>query len=165
MPFSYPTPVNYAGSQAQTSQGTTLWVNYNPATGAGTSPPNWLQIGEPTNATFSDKNEFDESTNLSSQAKEFVAVLPDPGGLDVELNRVSENAGQNAVQASYHANPPSLLTYLVVFPQEPTQASFPDAREFKAYVESISPDIKVNKIIKSKFKLKISGPITEIEGS
>lgn len=160
MPFSYPTPAAYAGSKAQVSQGTTLWINPTNA-----SPPVWVQIGEPKNATFSDKNEFDESTNLSSAAKEFVATLPDPGGVDVELNRVSTDEGQAAVLASYHATPPTLLQYLVVFPLEPGQTVNPDAREFKAYVESYTPDVKVNKIVLEKFRLKISGPITEIEGS
>jgi hypothetical protein len=161
--FSYPTPATYTGSKSQSSQGTLIYVN-----ATATSPPTWVEIGEPKGAQFSDKNEFDDATNLQSTAKEFVATLADPGKLNVDLNRVSTDAGQAAVLASYHATPaPTKLQYLVVFPINTAagQTSYPDARMFSAYVESMSPDIKTNKIIGDKFTLQISGPITEIEGS
>jgi hypothetical protein len=163
MPFSYPTPGAYAGSKSQSSQGTLLYVN---ATNA--SPPVWVEIGEPKGAQFSDKNEFDESTNLQSLAKEFVATLPDPGKLNVDLNRVSTDAGQAALLTSYHALPaPTRLLYLVVFPINTAagQSTYPDARQFLAYVESMAPEIRLNKIVQAKFTLQITGPITEIEGS
>lgn len=162
MPFTYPTPSAYTGSKAQTGQGTLIYINPTNA-----SPPVWVEIGEPKGAQFSDKNEFDDATNLQSTAKEFVATLPDPGKLVVDLNRVSTDTGQAAVATSYHAVPPTKLQYLVVFPIDTAagQTTYPDARQFYAYVESISPEVKVNKIITSKFTLQISGPITEIEGS
>jgi len=157
-----PTPPAYAGSKAQTSQGTCIWVNP-----SGSSPPTWVFIGECLGAQFSDKNMFDKSTNLQSTAEEFLALLSDPGKLNVELNRVSTDAGQAALSASYHATPPTRLQYLVVFPinEAAGQTTQGDSRTFLAYVEEFSPQIKVNTRITTKFTLQISGPITEAEGS
>ena len=161
--FTYPTPETYAGSKAQSSQGTNVYCNPTIA-----SPPDWVQIGEPSNAEFSDKNMFDKATNLQSQAEEYVALLPDPGNLPLDFNRVSTDAGQQAMLASKNASPqPTKMQYLVVFPLNVAagQTTYPDARMFNAFVESMSPVIKANKIISSKASLKITGPITDIEGS
>jgi len=125
----------------------------------------WVNIGEVTDAGFSDKNMFDDTTNLQSTAKEFLAILADPGKLTCTVNRVSTDTGQADVLTSFHAA--SRLTYQVLFPVNLAagQTTTGDARQFLAYVEQISPDVKTDKKITSKFTLQITGPITDIEGS
>lgn len=150
----------YTASKAQTSQGTLIYINP-----ANASPPNWIKIGEPLNAEFSDKKNFDDSTNLESTAKEFLPILPDPGKLNVDLNRVSTDTGQAALQSDYTSGQRS--QYKVVFPinTEAGQTTAGDERRFLAYVEQLSPSIKVDKKITTKFMLQITGAITPIQGS
>lgn len=150
----------YTASKAQTSQGTLIEVNAGAA-----SPPSWITIGEPLDAAFSDKNVFDDTTNLQSTAREFLPILPDPGKLQVNLNRVSSDAGQRILKTS-------LTTlrrdqYRVTFPINTAagQSTQGDTRIFLAYVEELSPDIHNNKKIPTKFVLQITGAITETEGS
>lgn len=152
----------YTSSKAQTSQGTIIQVNPTLA-----SPPVWVVIGEPLKIQFGDKNVFDDSTNLQSTAKEFLAVLPDPGLLAVDLNRVSNDAGQTAVSASFHANPPTRLQYQVVMPINTAagQATTGDTYTFLAYVESLAPDVNTDKKVMTKFSLRVTGPITFVAGS
>jgi hypothetical protein len=158
--MAFPNMPSYSGSKAQSSQGTGIWVNPTNA-----SPPVWVFIGEAMGAKFSDKTQFDDSSNLQSTQKEFLPILPDPGKLSVTLNRVSTDAGQAALAASKAAQ--TRLQYAVVFPINTAagQSSAGDQRLFLAYVESLSPQIEVNKKITSAFDLQITGPITEIEGS
>lgn len=158
--MAFPTPPAYTGSKKQTSQGTGLWVNPTLA-----SPPVWVFIGECQGAKFSDKQMFDDSTNLQSTAKEFLGILPDPGKLNVMLNRVSTDAGQAVLLASQKAG--TRLPYALVFPiNVPAgQSTAGDQRLFNAYVEALSPQVEKNKGIDSTFDLQISGPITDIQGS
>lgn len=158
--MAYPTPPAYAGSKAQSSQGTGIWINP-----LNASPPTWIFIGEPLGAQFSDKAQFDDSTNLQSTAKEFLSILDDPGKLSVKLNRVSNDAGQVALQAAKVGH--TRDGYSVVFPKNALagQTTAGDQRNFLAYVEELSPQIESNKKIGSSFTLQISGGITDVEGS
>lgn len=161
--MAFPTPPAYAGSKSQTSQGTGIWVNF--SAGAGSSPPTWVFIGECLGAEFSDKVEFDDSTNLQSGAKEFLATLPDPGKCEVDLNRVSTDPGQAALQTLKASA--TRTDYAVVFPINLAagQTTAGDQRKFQAYVEQLHPTVKANKKIMSKFSLQITGVISDIEGS
>jgi len=160
--MALPAAPAYTGSKSQSSQGSYIYVNPTNA-----SPPEWVPIGEPLKMVFNDKNVFDDATNLQSQAKEFLATLPDPGKLEVDLNRVSTDAGQAALQASKSASPPTKLPYLVVLPLNGPagQTTTPDSATFEAFVESLHPEINADKKIISRFSLQISGPITWTEGS
>jgi hypothetical protein len=128
-----------------------------------TSPPVWVTIGEPLEITFSDKNMFDDITNLQSTAKEFLIILPDPGILTVNLNRVSSDPGQAALRASY-ANG-TRLPYQVLLPKTGGQVTSGDVYTFLAYVEQFSPEVKTDKHITTVFHLRITGPITFTVGS
>lgn len=151
----------YTGSKAQTGQQTTISVS------AVVSPPTYTLIGEALSCTFSDKNMFDDTTNLESVAKEFLATLKDPGKLNVDLNRVSNDAGQTILSNSYYAAPPTRLPYLVTMPINTAagQTTTGDTYSFLAYVETFAPDVKVDKKITTKFALQITGAITFVEGS
>lgn len=158
--MSYPTAPAYTGSKSQTSQGTTVWVNT-----SATSTPTWVFIGECLSVKFSDKAQFDDSSNLQSAAKEFLSTLPDPGKCEIDLNRVSTDAGQAVLLAS-RVNV-TRLPYSVVFPINTLggQTTTGDQRNFLAYVESLSPQIETNKRIMNKFSLQITGAITDVAGS
>lgn len=158
--MAFPTPPVYAGSKAQTSQGTSIWVNAGAA-----SPPTWVYIGECLGAKFSDKAQFDDSTNLASTAKEFLSTLDDPGKVNITLNRVSTDAGQVILAASKAAKRRD--QYAVVLPINTVagQTTTGDQRVFLAYVEAFSPQIEVNKKITSMFDLQVTGGIADTEGS
>jgi hypothetical protein len=157
---TYPMPPVYTGSKVQSSQGTSVWVNT-----SATTTPTWVFIGESLGVKFSDKAMFDDSSNLQSQAKEFLSVLADPGKCVIGLNRVANDPGQIVLQASKVSG--TRLPYSVVFPINTLagQTTAGDQRNFLAYVESLSPDIEKNKAITNNFTLQISGAITEVPGS
>jgi hypothetical protein len=150
----------YTGSKAQSGLGSTLQVN---ATGA--SPPTWTLVGEVIEGTMSPKNLFDDTTNLQSTAKEFLAVLPDPGKVTMSMNRVSNDPGQVIIQTSFQNR--TRLQYQLVLPVNTVagQTTTGDIYSFLAYVEDLAPDIKTDKKIVSKFTLQVTGGITPIEGS
>lgn len=154
--------MSYTASKSQTGQGTTISINPNAA-----SPPTWTVIGECLSVQFSDKNTFDDATNLQSVAKEFLATLQDPGKLTVDVNRVGNDAGQVLVHTDYVATPPGRSQYKVALPINTAagQSTAGDTYVFLAFVESLSPDVKVDKKIMSKFSLQVTGAITFTAGS
>lgn len=162
--MAYPALPSYPGSKAQSSQGVGIWVNYGTG-GVSTSPPTWVFIGECLSAKFSDKNMFEDSTNLQSTAKEFLPVLQDPGKLTVKLNRVSTDPGQAAITALRLSQVRCQFSVVLPLNAAAGQTVAGDQRNFQAYVESNAPDIGVNKKIDTDFMLQISGPITDVEGS
>jgi|SRR5579864_6273573 len=148
----------YVSSKAQSGQGTLIQINPTLA-----SPSVWVTVGEPLSIMFGDKNIFDDTTNLQSTAKEFLAILPDPGILQVDLNRFSGDAGQVAVRNSY-ANL-TRVPWQVVMPLAPGQSVSGDVYSFLAYVEQLTPDVKVDKKVTAKFSLRVTGAITFTLGS
>lgn len=154
--------MSYGASKSQTSQGILLYINEGAA-----SPPDWVLIGEPLSLTFSPKNEFDDPTNLQSLAKEYLATLQDPGKLNVDLNRVSTDAGQILLEADFSANPPTRSQYKATFPVNTAagQTTTGDVYTMLGFVETLAPEVKVNKKVTSKFSLQLTGPITLVVGS
>lgn len=162
--------MSYTSSGAQTSQGVLLQVDSaggSGGTGGQGSPPSWVTVGELVDGGFSDKLQFDDSTNTQSLAKEFLATLPDPGKFSGTINRVSTDPGQAILVATRNANPSPAILFRVTFPINTAagQTTRGDVRQFLAYVESISPDIKVDKKISSKLSLQITNSIIDIEGA
>ena len=154
--------MSYTASQSQSGQGTKLEINQGNA-----SPPVWTQIAEPLGCMFGDKNMFDDSTNLSSTDKEFLAILRDPGKVSVDLNRVSSDPGQVKVNADFRANPPTRSQYRVTLPINTAagQSSTGDTFVFLGYVDTYTPDIKTDKKVVSKFTIQVTGAITFTQGS
>ncbi len=154
--------MSYTSSQSQSSQGTKLEINQGNA-----SPAVWTQVEEPLNCMFGDKNMFDDSTNLSSTDKEFLAILRDPGKVSIDVNRVSSGAGQIKINADFRANPPTRSQYRVTMPINTAagQSSTGDTYVFLAYVDTFSPDVKTDKKVVSKFTLQVTGAITFTVGS
>jgi hypothetical protein len=155
-----PFAAGYTASKAQSGLGSLLQVN-----GGGASPPTWTTIGEVIEGTMSPKNLFDDTTNLQSTAKEFLAVLPDPGKVTMTMNRVSNDPGQVFMQGSFQNR--TRLQYQLVLPVNVAagQTTTGDVYGFLAYVEDLAPDIKTDKKLVSKFTLQVTGGITLTVGT
>ena len=155
--------MSYLGTQAQSGNQTVVNIN----TGTGGSPT-WTPVGEIGNFTQSGtQNKSEDATNLQSQAEEFIPTILTPGKCAGVMNRVSGDAGQQAIRASFDAVPPTLVQYQVQLPKTKTQSTKGDSYTFLAMVEEFNDigDINPTKIIKTQFSLKISGPITFTQGS
>jgi|ERR1700722_17802049 len=153
--------MSYTGSKAQTGDLTTLSIN----TGTVTTPVYTL-VGEITDLQQSGKmNATDDVTNLQSTAEEFIATLLKPGKYDLTLNRISGDAGQVAVLASFNAQ--TTLLYQIQLLKNSTQTTTGDKFVFTSLVEEFDDisSMKADKAIKSKVGLKVSGPITLTVGS
>ncbi len=154
--------MSYVASGAQSSQGTLIEINQGNA-----SPPNWVVVAEPLGCMFGNKNMFDDSTNLQSTAKEFLAILPDPGKVTIDTNRVPMDAGQLKLQQDFNAAPPTRSGYRVTLPINTNngQSTRGDVFTFLGYVETFSPDVKTDKKITNRFGIQVTGPISYTQGA
>jgi hypothetical protein len=153
----------YGGTQAQS--GNQVQVSINTGT---VSSPIWTLIGECSDFNQQgSQNKSDDATNLQSTAEEFIPTLLTPGKFSGTMNRVDSDAGQKAVKASFHAVPPTLEQYQVQIPKTPTQTTIGDIFSFTAMVEEFNElgTLKPDKIIKTMFSFKVTGPITLALGS
>lgn len=153
----------YTGTKAQAGNGTAVSIN----TGTN-STPIWTLIGEIDDFTQSGtQNKSEDATNLESLAEEFIPTILSPGKFAGAMNRVSGDAGQLAVRASFNAVPPTLVQYQVQLLKNGSQTSSGDKYVFTAMVEEFNDLGKVSPsgIIKTQFGFKISGPITFTAGT
>jgi hypothetical protein len=150
----------YNLSKAQGGLGTLLQVNIgNP------SPPTWTTIGEVVSIDPAFMNEFDDTTNLQSAAREVLATILQPGKWKFECNRVSTDTGQQAVMNSKFNK--SRLQYQIVLPinGQAGQTAQGDVFGFFAYVEQFVPAIKGEKKISSAGTFQVSGFVNYAQGS
>lgn len=155
--------MSYTGTKAQSGNQTIVNIN----TGTASSPT-WVLVGEIADFTQSGtQNKSDDATNLQSTAEEFIPTILTPGKFAGTMARVSGNAGQVAVKASFNAVPPTQVQYQIVIPKTPTQTTDGDTLVFLAMVEEFNNlgNIKADKKIMTQFSFKVSGPIVETLGS
>lgn len=155
--------MSYTGTKSQSGNQTIVNINTGTA-----STPTWVLIGEISDFTQSGvQNKFDDATNLQSAAEEFIPTILSPGKFAGAMARISGDAGQIAVKASFNAVPPTLLQYQVVLPKLPTQSVKGDQIVFTAMVEEFNNigNIKPDKKVMTQFSFKVSGPIVETLGS
>jgi hypothetical protein len=155
--------LSYTGTKAQSGNQTIVNIN----TGTASSPT-WVLVGEIADFTQSGtQNKSDDATNLQSTAEEFIPTILTPGKFAGTMARVSGNAGQVAVKASFNAVPPTQVQYQIVIPKTPTQTTDGDTLVFLAMVEEFNNlgNIKADKKIMTQFSFKVSGPIVETLGS
>ena len=155
--------MSYIGTKAQSGNQTTVSIN----TGS-ISTPVWTLVGEISDFTQSGtQNKSDDATNLQSTAEEFIPTILTPGKFAGTMARISGDAGQAAVKASFNAVPPTLVQYQVQLPKTPTQSSTGDKIVFLGMVEEFNNlgNIRPDKKVMTQFAIKISGPITETLGS
>jgi hypothetical protein len=153
----------YTSTQAQSGNGSILAIN----TGTVSSAI-WTTVGEISDIAQSGKtNKSDDATNLQSSAEEFIPTILTPGSWGLTLNRVSGDAGQAAVLASFNALPPTIKQYKITLPKAAGQSTTGDAFAFSAMVEEFNDlgTVKADKKISTQAKLKVSGPIVLTVGS
>jgi len=149
----------YTGTAAQGGLGTTIALNTGTA-----SVPVWTTIGEIRKATQANyQNETDDATNFQSSAREFIATILNPGTWDMEINRVSSDAGQTALVASLNAR--TTKSYKITLPLTTAQTTSGDTKTFSAIVEKYGAELMPDKIVKITASLKVSGAITETAGT
>jgi len=147
----------YAGSKAQSGNQTQLLIGSTPT-----------PVGEVTEITQSGTQvKSEDVTNLESTIEEFIPTIGTSGKYAGVMNRVSGDAGQQAVRAAFTAVPPQLAAFTVQLPKTSAQTTAGDKYTFSALVEEFNDLGKISPtgIIKTQFSLKISGPITFAAGS
>jgi hypothetical protein len=153
--------MSYTGSQAQSGNGVIFAIN----TGTAQSPT-YTTIAEVLDFSQTGKqNKTADVTNLQSSAEEFIATITSPGKYDLTFNRVSGDAGQAAVKASFDAK--TVVMYQITLPKTGAQTSTGDSYKFTALVEEFDDvsGVSPTKQIQSKSSLKVTGPITLTVGS
>jgi hypothetical protein len=154
---------SYAGTKSQSGNQSQLSIN----TGTVASPT-WTLVGEVSEVTQSgSKNKSEDATNLESQAEEFVPTIPTPGNYGGTMNRISGDAGQQAMNAAFTSVPPGMPQFKFQLPKNSTQTTQGDYFVFTALVEEFNDIGKITPtgIVKTQFSLKISGPIAKTQGS
>jgi hypothetical protein len=144
----------YAGSQAQSGRGSTLSIGATPTL-----------IGEVKNVPFtSGKWQTADVTNFESgNDAEFISTIRDNGTVTFDGNRVSADAGQQAVETAYDTG--EIAAFSLQLPKSAAQTTKGDAYTFNALVISRDFTVDVTKEIDWKVELKISGAVTFTAGS
>jgi hypothetical protein len=153
--------MSYTASNAQTGSQTIFGIN----TGSVGSPV-YTVISEILDFSQSGKsNKTVEVTNLQSTGEEFLATLLSPGKYDMTFNRVSTDAGQLALVASF--NNKTMIMYQITLPKTAAQSVNGDTYKFTALVEGLDDVASVTptKQHTTKASLKVSGAITFTAGS
>jgi predicted secreted protein len=143
----------YIASQAQYGRGTVLAIGSTPTT-----------VAEIKTIKLSGRKwDTEDTTNLQSSAKEFMASILDNGEWDLEGNRVSADAGQTAMEAAFVSG--ALSSFTITLPKTGAQTSKGDSWSFSAVITELDYSIDVTKAISFSCKLKISGTMTMTAGS
>jgi len=167
--------MSYIKSQAGTGNQAVVSIA---APGGTPSTATYTQVGEISEFNQSGTvNKTDDTTNLNSIAEEFIPTILTPGNFSGTMNRVSDDAGQIAVQTAFGGiigstpTPPTLNYWKVQLAMNPNLATPQtvqgDSLIFLALVEEFSDfgTVKADKAVKTTLKLKISGAIYRTLGS
>lgn len=149
--------MTYSTTNAQSGRGTSLSI--------GASP---VLIGEIRSLTQSGNTwETSDVTNFQSGfTKEFISTILDSGEFDVTCNRVSSDAGQQALEAAFEgASAGVLQQFTLQLLKSGTQTTTGDSFAFKSLVQSSNIQIEPTKEITTTVKLKVSGAKTFTIGS
>jgi hypothetical protein len=103
-------------------------------------------------------------TNFQSGPdQEFINTIRNNGSLKITGNRVSNDAGQIAVEAAFASG--AVTPFTLALPKTAAQVTTADTYTFSALVESREFDLEVSKEIGFTVSLKISGPVTFTVGA
>ena len=145
--------MSYTNSNAQSGFGASLTIGGTP-----------VVVGEIKSFGLNgQKWDTAEVTNLQSLAKEFITTIRDNGTMDLDLNRVSTDAGQAAVEAAFTSG--ALTPFAFTLAKETGQSTTGDKFQFSALVVSRDFTVDPTKEIAAKIQLKISNAITYTEGA
>lgn len=125
----------------------------------------FTQIGEVSSVnTNGQKWDLEDVTNFNSDRyKEFIKTLLDSGKVDVELNRVSDDAGQIALKAAFLDTVAYQMQ--VQFPTNVDQVTTGDSATYAALITDFDDTVQIGKAIKIKCTWQRTGAITYTEGS
>lgn len=125
----------------------------------------FTQIGEVSSvSTSGQKWDLEDVTNFNSaQYKEFLKTLLDSGKSDLELNRVSDDAGQIALKAAFLDT--AAYQFQVSLPQNVDQLTTGDSWTYAGLVTDYDDTLQIGKAIKIKASTQRTGSITYTEGS
>lgn len=154
---------SYTGTKAQSGNQTQVSINTGTA-----AAPTWTLVGEVSDFTESGtQNKSEDATNLESTAEEFIPTILTPGKFAGVMNRISGDAGQQAIRAAFTSVPPAMAQFQVQLPKNSTQVTAGDKYVFLAMVEEFNDLGKITPtgIIKTQFGLKISGQWAYTQGN
>jgi len=145
--------MTYTNSMAQSGFGATLSIGPTPT-----------PIGEVKSYGLNgQKWDTADVTNFESLAKEFITTIRDNGTIDIEYNRVSQDAGQLLLEAAFTSG--ALTAFTIQLPKESGQTSQGDKFTFSGLVVSRDFTVDPTKATMGKAQVKVSNAITYNEGS
>lgn len=151
--------MSYTKSKAQTGLGSVLMIG-----GTGYTPSTAVSVYEIKSLNLTGRvASTADVTNFQSSQKEFVAVIGDGGEWSLQGARVSSDAGQAAMEASFQAL--TLNSFTITLPKAPGQTTSGDSYAFLGLITEMSYDVESEKEISISSKIKISGPLTLTQGS
>lgn len=111
------------------------------------------------------KSDLEDITNMGSPGafREYAPTLLDAGQAALQGIFDPEDAGQLALSAAWIAQ--ALLTVKMQFPKASDQTTVGLMRTFTAYVSEDNLDAQFDKTSTLAVTLKITGPITDTQGS
>lgn len=154
----------YTGSKAQAGRGTQLSLGG--LTGAG-GAETFTPIGEVKTTGISGV-QFDqeEVSNMDSGVyKEYLATMIDPGTLDLSGNRISTDAGQQAVEAAFLTGLKYDWKMVLPINKQAGQTTTGDTFVFSGFVKSRDIPVDITKAIAWTVKLQLSGAPIYTQGS
>jgi predicted secreted protein len=146
--------MTYTKSQAQAGRGSQLSI--------GSSP---ILVGEVKDVPLN-RGKWDsvDVTNFESGSdSEMLVTIRKPGTVTFTGNRVSDDAGQMAVETAYQDG--ELMPFTLQLPKTAAQSSVGDTYSFNAYVLSYDFKDAVAAAIEFSIDLQMSGPCTLALGS
>jgi hypothetical protein len=154
----------YTGSKAQAGRGTQLLIGG--VTGAG-GTENFTLVGEiKTSGINGVAYDQEDVSNFQSGAyKEYLATMIDPGVLDMSGNRISGDAGQQAVEAAFLAGLKYDWKLILPINAQAGQTSVGDTYVFSGFVKSRDIPVETTKAIGWNVKIQLSGAPIFTEGS
>jgi hypothetical protein len=134
----------------------------------GSSPTyTWTTIAQMTNIEDETTSDDLETTDMLSQAKEYVPALPDNGSVTLDLN-FDPAATQHQTLRSSVGKVSAKKTYRIFYSTPPlvesgSQAGY--ATEFQAYPKSWKTKAKSNEVLTATVEFKVSGAMTELDAA
>ena len=156
-------PAVYTNSKSQVLRGAAFSLG-----GPVGTTPTYVLVGETVSGSFSGakRNVLDNTNMQSGQYSEKLDTQIDSGQLKLVYNRVSNDAGQVALQAAFAAG--GVYQFEIALPLNPRagQVATGDLITFAAIISG-GPEfeIMVDKVAQTSITLDITGAITLVVGS
>jgi hypothetical protein len=146
--------MTYTGSKAQAGRGSNISIGATPTA-----------IGEITDVPVTrPKWDTDDVTNLESGSdSEFITTIRKSASFTLKGNRVSSDAGQEAVESAYQSG--AITAFVITLPKNASQTTTGDSYSFNALILSYDFTISPTKKIEFSIDLQVSGGMPLTAGS